>query len=129
MFGRVGCGIMKPHGQHFGRLLSVSLSLFVGVCSGCWKAGAQRDTELLAEQLKNEPGCVDKLRQWFLTVSSMPHSENSVTLPVPESLVSPWWRSAKAYALWGDGGSLLRITVTQGVYDPFVIIGAAATGR
>jgi|ERR1051326_62853 hypothetical protein len=116
---------MKPDTNHLAPLLPVSLALLVVVCFGCWKPGAQRETELLAAQVKNEAGCTDKLRQWFATVASMPHAEKSFELLVPESLNSGWWRSAKAYAVWAGDGSLVRINVTHGVYEPFVIVGAA----
>ena len=111
--------------QRLGHLLPASLSLLIALCPGCSKPAAQRDTEKLAQQVKDEAGCPDRLRQWYASVESMRHSGNSIFLSLPGSLTSAWWHGAKAYAVWGGDGTLQRISVTRDVYEPSIIIGRA----
>lgn len=103
-----------------------SLFMLVGLvaCTGCGKPGAQAKADGLALQIRNEPGGVHVLREWYSSVSSALPKEPSVPLAIPESLQSEWWRSARAYAAWSDEGTLEKIMVIHGgPWEPFLVVG------
>ena len=117
---------MKSHSRMASHLMVICFLFLVAFSPGCWKPGAQKQTESLAEQVRNEPGCAAKLRHWFASTESQPNSNRSVGIPLPESLTSAWWRGAKAYPVWSSNGALLRINVTHDLYEPCVIIGSVS---
>ena len=108
-------------------ILAGALVLAMALGVGC-KPFAQRDVDRLAEQVRNEPGSVDKLRRWFDEVQATAQSqgERPFQLVLPQSLTSTWWLGSRGLASWSADGALLQISVVRTnpteVYEPFLVV-------
>ncbi len=113
--------VMREHVLILARALCLSLAL--AVCPGCFRPQAQVEADRLAAKVRDEPGCAQKLRQWFATIESASPSEKD--LPVPDNLQSEWWHGARAHAEWSPGGELQKITVRRldPWWGPVIVIG------